>query len=145
MSTDLLWPRYAEPADLPGIEAVPLADRGLPDTTYAVLQRAAQRWPDRTALSVLPDADAWDRPVERTFARLLADVHRAANLLRELGVQRTDAVALLSPNCDELITATLAAQLAGIAAPINAGLSGGHIAELLRRSSTQTSGTAPPS
>jgi fatty-acyl-CoA synthase len=144
MTTDLLWPRYAEPADLPGIEAVPLADRGLPDTTYAVLQRAAQRWPDRTALSVLPDADAWDRPVERTFARLLADVHRAANLLRELGVQRTDAVALLSPNCDELITATLAAQLAGIAAPINAGLSGGHIAELLRRSGARVLIAATP-
>jgi hypothetical protein len=28
------------------------------DTTYAVLQRAAQRWPDRTARSMLPDAES---------------------------------------------------------------------------------------
>ena len=38
---DLLWPRYAEPADLAAIEAVPLAARGLPESTYALLARAA--------------------------------------------------------------------------------------------------------
>jgi fatty-acyl-CoA synthase len=144
MTTDLLWPRYAEPADLTGIEAVPLTQRGLPETTYAMLQRAAERWPDRVAVSVLPDAAAWAHPFERSFAQLLADVNRVANLLRALGVQRTDAVALLSPNCDELITATLAAQLAGIAAPINSGLASGHIAELLRRSGARVLIAAAP-
>ncbi len=41
------------------------------------------------------------------------------------GVRRGDAVALMAPNCAELITATLAAQLAGIAAPLNGALSPG--------------------
>ncbi len=131
---ELLWPRYAEPADLAAIEAVPLAARGLPESTYALLARAATRWPDRTAITVLPDAARWREPLRRTFAELLADVHRTANLLHRLGVRRGDAVALLAPNCAELITATLAAQLAGIAAPMNAALHSGHIAELLRRS-----------
>ena len=62
---------------------------------------------------MLPDADRWQEPLRRTFAELLADVHRYANLLHDLGVRRGDAVALMAPNCAELITATLAAQLAG--------------------------------
>jgi fatty-acyl-CoA synthase len=76
MSEDLLWPDYAGPDDLAAIEAVPLEQRGLPDSTYAVLARAATTWPDRTAISVLPEAARWREPVHRTFAELLADVHR---------------------------------------------------------------------
>ncbi|MGH8839709.1 MAG: acyl-CoA synthetase [Jiangellaceae bacterium] len=131
---DLLWPAYDGPRDLAAIEDVPLTDRGLPGTTYELLVRAARLWPDHVALSVLPDGDRWEQPTERTFAELLADMHRYANVFHALGVRRTDGVALLAPNCDELITATLAAELAGIAAPINSGLSAEHIAELLRRS-----------
>src|SRR6185312_17372000 len=83
-------------------------------------------------------------PVERTYARLLSDVHRYANAFHALGVHRTVGVALLAPNCDELITATLAAELAGIAAPINSGLSRAHIAELLRRSGARILVAAGP-
>lgn len=142
MTADPLWPRYAEPADLAVIEAIPLEDRGLPASTYDLLAKSAARWPLRPALSVLPDGARWDQPVERTFADLLGDVHQYANLLRHLGVGRTDAVALIAPNCDGLITATLAAQLAGIAAPINGGLSAEHITELVRRSGARVLITA---
>jgi fatty-acyl-CoA synthase len=142
--SDLLWPTYDGPVDLPVIEAVPLAERGLPRTTYELLVRAAVLWPDRVALSVLPDGERWEQPVERTYAELLTDVHRYANALHTLGVRRTDGVALLAPNCDELVTATLAAELAGIAAPINSGLSGEHIAELLRRSGARVLVAAGP-
>jgi fatty-acyl-CoA synthase len=141
---DPLWPDYRHPDDLRAIEAVPLAERGLPESTYALLTRAATAWPEHTALTVLPDAVRWREPARRTYAELLGDVHRAANLLRGLGVRRSSAVALVSPNCDELITATLAAQTAGIAAPINGGLSGEHIAELLRRSGARVLVTAGP-
>ncbi|MEV6391109.1 acyl-CoA synthetase [Nocardia xishanensis] len=131
---DLLWPRYAGPEDLAAIESVPLEARGLPESTYALLVRAATRWPERDALTVLPEAARWREPLRRSYAELLADVHRYANLLHELGVRRGDAVAIIAPNCAELIPATLAAQLAGIAAPINGGLSRDHIAKLLGRS-----------
>jgi fatty-acyl-CoA synthase len=140
----LLWPAYDAPGDLASIEAVPLADRGLPGTTYELVERAARLWPERLAVSVLPDADRWEQPVERTFATLLADVHRYANVLHTLGVRRTDGVALLSPNCDELITVTLAAELAGIAAPMNGALSREHLAELLRRSGARVLVAAGP-
>jgi fatty-acyl-CoA synthase len=141
---DLLWPTYDGPGDVAAIEAVPLADRGLPDTTYELLVRAAGLWPDRLALSVLPDGERWEQPAERTYAELLMDVHRYANVLHTLGVRRRDGVALFAPNCDELVTATLAAQLAGIAAPINTGLSREHIAELLRRSGARVLVAASP-
>ncbi|WP_433623597.1 acyl-CoA synthetase [Nocardia sp. CA-120079] len=134
ISSELLWPRYTEPGDLAGIEAVPLNERGLPESTYALLVRAADLWPDRTALTVLPEAARWREPWQCTYADLLARVHRYANLLHRLGVRRGDAVALMAPNCAELIPATLAAQLAGIAAPINAAQSRQHVAELLKRS-----------
>ncbi|MFI5540917.1 acyl-CoA synthetase [Nocardia sp. NPDC051900] len=141
---DLLWPRYTGPEDLAAIEAVPLEARGLPESTYALLVRAATRWPERTAITVLPDAARWREPLQRTYSELLADVHKYANLLRELGVRRADAVALIAPNCAELIPATLAAQLAGIAAPINGGLSHEHVAELLRRSGARVLIAAGP-
>ncbi len=141
---DRLWPRYDGPRDLAAIEEMPLADRGLPDTTYDLLVRAAGLWPDRVALSVLPDGDRWDQPSERTFSELLADVHRVANVFHALGVRRTDGVALLAPNSEELITATLAAELAGIATPINSGLSAQHITELLRRSGARVLVAAGP-
>ena len=144
MTTDALWPVYATPGDLEAIESIPLADRGIPESTYALLSRAARLWPDRRAVTVLPDATRWTEPSLRTFGGLLADVHRAANALHDLGVRRHDAVTLISPNCDELITATLAAQLAGIAAPINGALSRDHIAELVRRAGSRILITAAP-
>jgi len=141
---DLLWPTYDGPGDLAQIEEVPFADRGLPGTTYELLVRAARLWPNRVALSVLPDGGRWEQTSERTFAELLADVHRYANVFHALGARRTDSVALLAPNCDELVTATLAAELAGIAAPVNSGLSGEHIAELLHRSGARVLVAAGP-
>ncbi|MGW4152161.1 acyl-CoA synthetase [Micromonospora chersina] len=144
MTGPLLWPDYATPADLAAIEAVPLDARGLPESTYALLARAATRWPDRRALAVLPDAAHWREPLHRTFAELLADVHRYANLLHDIGVRRGAAVALMAPNCAELITATLAAQIAGIAAPLGGGLARQHLAELLRRSGARVLITAGP-
>ncbi|WP_067902187.1 acyl-CoA synthetase [Nocardia vaccinii] len=143
-SEELLWPRYSHPGDLAEIEAVPLAARGLPESTYALLTRAAARWPERTAVTVLPEASRWREPLRRSYSQLLADVHRYANLLHALGVRRGDAVALIAPNCAELVPATLAAQLAGIAAPINGGLSPDHIAELLRRSGARVLIAAGP-
>ncbi|MGW5746575.1 acyl-CoA synthetase [Amycolatopsis sp. NPDC003861] len=139
-----LWPRCAGPADLAAIEAVPLAERGLPESTYALLRRAAAWWPEHPATTVLAEAARWREPVRRTFGELLADVHRYANLLHDLGIRRGDAVAVMAPNCADLIPATLAAQLAGIAAPLNGGLSRDHLAELLRRSGARVLITAGP-
>ena len=47
---------------------------------------------------------------------------RIANALTALGVRREDAVTLASVNTSMLYAATLAAQAAGIAAPVNPAL-----------------------
>lgn len=65
---DLLWPGYANPSDLPEIESVPLTERGLPESTYALLVRAATRWPDRTAITVLPEAARWREPLQCSYS-----------------------------------------------------------------------------
>lgn len=143
-SDDLLWPCYRGPEDLAAIESIPLSQRGLPVSTHALLHRAARMWPDRPAVTVIPDTTRWREPMRRTFSQLLADVHRTANLLADVGVGRTDAVALIAPNCAQLITATLAAQLAGIAAPINGALSADHVTELVQRSGARVLIAAAP-
>jgi fatty-acyl-CoA synthase len=144
MMDGVLWPDYDGPGDLAQVEAVPLADRGLPPTTYDLVARAAGLWPERVAMSVLTSGERWALPVERTFGQLLADVHRQANAFHSLGIRRGDGIALLAPNCEGLITATLAGQLAGIAVPINSAQSPEHIAELLRRSGARVLVAAGP-
>ena len=69
-------------------------------------------WPDRPAVSVLPDAESFHTPLVRTFAELAGDVHRAAAVLAGLGVERGDAVAVVSVNCAELLALLLAAEAA---------------------------------
>jgi fatty-acyl-CoA synthase len=132
ISSDLLWPPFAGPDDLAAIERLPLAGRGVPTSTYELVTRAAELWPDRTAASVLPDAQRWQAPVRRTYAELAGDVHRAANVLADLGVGRGDAVAVVSVNCAELVPLLLAAEAVGIFAPINPALAAEHATELVR-------------
>ena len=106
----------------------------LPASTYELVRRAAELWPDRPAVSVLPDAESFHAPLVRTFAELARDVHRAAAVLAELGVGRGDAVAVVSVNCAELLALLLAAEAVGIYAPINPGLAPEHAVELVRLS-----------
>ena len=65
---DLLWPSFSGPSQLAAIERVRLSDRGLPASTYELVRRAAELWPDRPAVSVLPDAESFHTPLVRTFA-----------------------------------------------------------------------------
>ncbi|MCW2614876.1 MAG: AMP-binding domain protein [Frankiales bacterium] len=134
---DLLWPEHGEPGDLPRVEAVPLEERGLPDSTYAIFRRAAALWPDRVALTVLPTAERFDDGVPTTYAELLRQLHRTAHALAGAGVRRGTAVGLLSPNTHELLVATVAAQAVAVAAPVNPALGPVHVADLLRRSAVR--------
>src|SRR5689334_5428294 len=100
--TDKLWPRLDGPDDLAEVERTALADRGLPASTYELVSRAAELWPDRVAVSVLPEAEQFHAPRVLTFADLALDVHRAAAVLAGLAVTRGEAVSVISVNCAEL-------------------------------------------
>ena len=79
------------------IEAVPLESeecRARPTTFSSV---RAQTWPDRPAITSIPDAARWRDMVTRTFAEVHADVVAAANLLHHLGIRRGDPVTILAP------------------------------------------------
>jgi fatty-acyl-CoA synthase len=116
----------------------------LPASTYAGLLRAADRWPDRPAVSCLPDAARWDQPSTRTFAELAADVRRTAAVYAGFGVGRRNAVAILSVNCAEMVIALLAAEAVGVAAPINPALAAAPAAELVRLSGARVIVAAGP-
>ena len=74
--------------DLAVLERIPLEDRGVPASTYEALVRAAEQWPERPAISCLPDADHWERPSTRTFAELAGDVHRFASVYAGFGADQ---------------------------------------------------------
>src|SRR3569833_1373636 len=130
-TSDLSWPRFDRPEDLAAIEAIPLADRDLPPSTYELLRRAAETWPDAPAVSTLPSAARWQEPVRLTSAELAESVRRIAHVLLGLGIGRGDAVAVLCPNTSAVLAATLAAEAVGIAAPVNPGLALAQVRELL--------------
>ena len=121
-------------ADIEALERAPLADVAPHRSPYALIRAAAERFPERIALSFLPDA-ALDTPARHTtYRELLGSIHRAANLFRSLGVGPDDAVALLAPNTPEAHAVLWGAQLAGRVCPINYLLQPEHIAALLQAS-----------
>ena len=86
------------------------------DTVNDVLDHAAKRFGDRTALV--------DGPSRYTFRDLHAQAFRAADGLRALGVRPGDRVAIWLPNRVEWCVAFYAAVRAGaIVVPLNTGLS----------------------
>ena len=88
-------------ADVQAFETEPLARRALPSSTYDALSASAKRWPEAKALSFFLTADTHDRAFSWTYAELLADVTRAANLFHGLGVDADHPVAFLLPNVPE--------------------------------------------
>src|SRR5580704_17004850 len=86
------------------------------DTVNDVLDHAAKRFGDRTALV--------DGPSRYTFRDLHAQAFRAAGGLRALGVRPGDRVAIWLPNRVEWCVAFYAAVRVGaIVVPLNTGLS----------------------
>lgn len=125
---------FATLADIEALEQRPLAEVAPHRSPYSLIRATAERFPDREAFTFLPDA-ALDTPPQRvTYRELLANIHRAANAFRALGVHEADAVAMLAPNTPEAHAVLWGAQLAGRVCPINFLLQPDHIAALLQAS-----------
>jgi fatty-acyl-CoA synthase len=119
-------------SDIAAIEAVPLTERNLPESTYAALVASAKRNSDATALTFLPSADRLDATHVWTYAELVADVTRAANLLAALGVATDRPAAFVLPNLPETHFTIWGGEAAGAALAINPMLEAKQIADLLR-------------
>ena len=73
-----------------------------------------------------------------TFAEHYARVNRVANVLRSLGLGKGDALAIILPNCIELLEAYRAcAQLGVVSVPLSPLLRGAGLVSLLRDSDTK--------
>ena len=115
-----------------------------PESTYQLLLDAAGTWPEGIATQWIADPGDHTRCAAWTYADLAGTVTRIANALTALGVRRQDAVTLTGLNTSMLYAATLAAQAAGIAAPVNPALSADRIAELIRRTGSRVLVAAGP-
>ncbi len=127
-------PPFRSLADIEALERTPY-DQAIPArTTYGLIEQAARRFGERDAFRYLPSGDPQQPAEAVSYRTLLAQIHRAANLFRALGVGPGDAVAILAPNIPETQFALWGAQLAGRACPINYLLQADHIAALLQAS-----------
>src|SRR5919109_3157290 len=94
------------------------------------LHRAARLFPDKIAVV--------DGERRYTYRTLAARVNRLANVLRRLGVDKGDKVAVLSPNSHRLLEAFFAVpQLGAILTPLNYRLTTPEFAYILEHSQTR--------
>jgi len=119
-------------ADIEAIESVPLAERALPASTYAALERSARQWPKEKALSFFAQAASFAQPVTWTYAELFAEVTRAANAFHAMGVGPEAPVAYVLPNLPETHFTIWGGEAAGVVMAINPLIDAAQIAELLR-------------
>ena len=124
-------PFFRSLADIEALERTRYDDAIPARTTYGLIARAAQRFGERTAFTYLPDGEPGTAPQRVTYRELLANIHRAANLFRRLGVGPDDSVAILGPNIPSTHYALWGAQVAGRACPINFMLQPDHVGALL--------------
>ena len=135
--------RIASLRDIEALEAVPLAERHLPRSTYEWLRRGAAGG-DALALRFVPDAGRPERSIDYDYAAFLGDVHRAANAFHGLGVRSDDVVSLLLPNIPEAFTAFFGAEAVGIANPVNPLLERDTLVEILNAAGTKVLVTTVP-
>lgn len=87
-------------------------------TVLSLLRRTALERPDHPAIIFMQTpTDATPRVV--SYAALLGEVDTAVRALRQTGLARDDAVAILLPTVPEVVTLLIAAAETGIAFPVN--------------------------
>lgn len=131
-------------ADVRAIESVPLDERDLPPSTYALLERGTALSPDGDALVFFLEATRFRKAVRWSYRRFLGEVNRAANLFRGLGIGEDDVVSLLLPNLPETWFALLGAEAAGIVNPINPLLEPAAIADIMNAARAKVLVTLAP-
>ncbi|WEK56776.1 MAG: FadD3 family acyl-CoA ligase [Candidatus Brevundimonas phytovorans] len=98
----------------------------LPLSIPDAARRAAQRWPDATAL--IEGDQSW------TFTALWRDALAFAAACQAMGLGHGDRVAIWAPNSREWILAALGAQTLGcVLVPLNTRFKGAEAADLIRR------------
>ncbi len=129
---------YASIADRDAIVAeMPWDSRELPTTTYDMLCKTVEKFPNRDATSFQIFSDPTSKKETLSWGELKEKVCQTANMLRDLGVGEDDTVAYLLPNCTEAILTYIGGQVAGKVNPINPLLDPEHIAGIMRETNAK--------
>ena len=131
-------------ADVEAIERIPLAERDLPRSTYDLLRRTAEQYPDRPALSFFLRGTAYQRAVTFRYREMLGRVHQTANALHGLGVGPEDVVSLVLPNLPQTFLSILGGEAAGIVSPINPLLEPAQMADIMNAARAKVLVTLAP-
>ncbi|MFO0992779.1 MAG: AMP-binding protein [Hyphomicrobiales bacterium] len=119
-------------ADVVAIETRPYDDLVTAHNLYDLFLATAQHGGERKALTVLRSPDPTDIGCSLTHREFLADITRAANMFRGLGIAPgKGVVAFLSSTLPEVPALLLGAEVAGVASSLNYLLSRDAIIDLL--------------
>lgn len=118
--------------DIVAIESRPYDELVTARSLYDLFLATARYGRDRKALTVLRSPDPVDIGVALTHRQLLAEITRAANMFRTIGISPGNGVvAFLSPTLPEIPALLLGAQVAGVASSLNYLLSRDAVIDLL--------------
>jgi fatty-acyl-CoA synthase len=131
-------------ADVLAIEALGLPD-DLPASTYALIRRQAEATPAAPALTFFEDSGAPGRARRWTYADLLCDIHRTANMFHRLGVGPRSVIAYVLPNLPETHLVIWGGEAAGIVCAVNPMLSAQATADILKAAGASVLVTLAPS
>lgn len=135
----------SDSADIAKIEEIPYGERGMPDNTFSIFERSAEKFGDRVAFRFLPQGRASDQPVLVTYKELLSRIKQAANLFCKLGIKDKDVVSVVLPNLPQSHYALWGAQVAGIVNPVNPFLEPEAICSILNATGSKVVVTLGPS
>ena len=131
-------------ADIQALEHIPLAQRDLPTSTYALIERSAQRAPDAPALTFLLQASDDEQPFTLSYRELFAKITQTANAFHRLGIEKNQTVSFLLPNLPHTHYTIWGGEAAGIVNAINPLLDAEHILELIKASKSEILVTLAP-
>lgn len=138
------WPPLRSIADVEDIERLPIEKRLPFATTYELLRNTVTRYPERDALTVLPDGVHAPGAATLTYRALFEKITQTANFFHGLGVGPEEAVSIILPNIPQHQFAMWGAQAVARANPINPLLDTGMIGGILREANTRIIVTLPP-
>lgn len=130
--------------DIAEIEKKPLSDYNLPQSTYAAIRDCAQKHPDTIGLSYIFDCTDFGSSKDFTFQDIMANIHRAANLFTELGINEGDVVSFVLPNLPQTFFTLFGAEAVGIINPINPLLEPEVMADIMKAAGTKVLVTLGP-
>lgn len=123
---------------------IPIESRWSARSLYEQLKETASAFPNRPGIVFQLKSGADEKAVTLTWSQVLHEVTQTANLLRDLGVRPTDAVAYVLPNCAEAPLVLLAGATAGIVSPVNPLLAPEVMGSILRDTGAKVVVTLAP-